>query len=877
MNHVSPRANRIIASFNSMRTQIFCGMLLISLVPLYILTENRQKSALLREISVVEQGHLIIARNLASTLERYVRDVKATFSHFVQSRNHGEEITEIGALLENYELNSVYQISDGGRDLITLLGSPLYAPSQQVISDIKKEMRGGEAQLTGVTQAGGRPMIYISQQDENGILFVGALNTNFVIEQQSSISFGERGHSMIVDQFGRVMAHPNLEWTQNSVDASKLDVVQQMIQQNTGVMKFFSPPLNADMIAGYTFVPNVGWGVMVPQPMAELEAAAKIASNHWFRIIISMMLIALVCAWVISGLIVGPINNISDVFRQIKKGKSSTRIKKFRRTVPSEFNEFGRIINTTLDELNKSKILMTRSLNVAREANLHKSQAISILSHEMRTPLNGLIGALNLLGRTSLDNEQSKYIDVAATSSTTLLRHVNSVLESAKLEKADHSLKISNFDLYSLVKDIISENSSIAEKKGVTISFDYSEELSELIQSDADRMRSILSNIVGNSVKFTDFGQISIELKPSDDHTLSICVSDTGLGIPSDELDNIFEPFVVVNERYNQSNVGTGLGLSIVKKSIEALEGTIVVKSEVNKGTSFELTLPTHGLIKKLSPSPAIAREQITGPTAIARAKSLTHSTESNPLQVLVVDDNEINLLVLSQQLLNLGCKVKTANDGVQALDMLDKVHFDAVFMDVRMPNMNGIEATKKLRASSGPNQSTLVVAQTAHAVEEDLEAFYACGMEKFLQKPILQQNLMEIVNEIKASLEGINSNIGRLGEEISIESVDLIRNALGENNAFVKYDEIFNRAQEILDFLQKSIPDSRDGVEHIENVHSISGECAAIGAFKLNSLFKKLESNLKLNSTNELPKLLKRLQKSIHAARREMQLIFNG
>lgn len=859
----------------SMRSHVVFAMLFVSLLPLLVLTENRNRAALSREIDVVEQGHLIIAKNLASTLDRYIVDAKATFAYFVNRQMQDQAPTEIESLMRNYNLHSLLWFPTDSIKPEKLLGSAKEVPPRKFFSQVANGLREGEIGLSGVQALDGQPTIYLIQRGKDGEIYVGAMDTGFVVSQQESIAFGQRGHAMIVDQFGRVLAHPKADWTQNSVDASKLEIVQNMIGRNTGVMQFYSPPLDADMIAGYTYVPSTGWGVMVPQPMSELMDAAQLAANRWLSVLVFMAIFSLVSAWLLSGIIVGPLKKIGQTFASAGKGRIDNRIDGLGRFVPRELNELKIVINSTLAKLNQAEKLQTSALNAAREANNHKSQAISILSHEMRTPLNGLIGAINLLGQTSLNEKQAGYLEIAETSSTTLLRHVNSVLEAAKLENRPRDVKKKRVNLHDMVKSICAENSSIIEAKRLNLKLDYSRELKNIVETDRDLMRSIISNLVSNAVKFTKTGTISVTLEPQSEERLKLCVKDTGSGIPTSELEHIFEPFVVLNNRYHQSNVGTGLGLSIVKKSVDALEGEISVVSKIGVGTTFNVQIPFLSNIKEIHRKVAKKDQQETNVVLTDSEEFTKRSNENCELNILVVDDVEINRIVLTQQLSSLGVNVKTAKDGLEAVSLSQTEIYDAIFMDIRMPRLNGIEATKRIRKSNGPNMSTIIIAQTATAGDEDIKNFISCGIDRVLQKPIFIDSLLNLIEEIKSLSNESTLSVDVQKCLVSNQILNTVKNSIGEEHTYTKYLEIIERASEIVTFLEKSDEDELVSEECQVAVHDISGECAAIGVLALNSNFRRVETILKSGKIMNLSVVLKELKASLIDTRDEVDRAF--
>ncbi len=335
---------------------------------------------------------------------------------------------------------------------------------------------------------------------------------------------------------GRVLAHPNPNWQATAKDASGLEVVQKMITGNTGVMQFYAPPLKADVIAGYTYVPSTGWGVMVPQPIAELEAVAQSEIKETFTLLVVLVALAAFGGWILSGLITKPMRLIKDTVGQIRDGDLGARVPEFPSPVANELENCRLVFNGLMDKLSSDAELMKRSLDAAEEANRTKSRFIAVLSHEMRTPLNGIVATLELLSDAEMTAEQREYYRLLEISSASLKRHVDDVLDINRLNHGKARFEVREFSISQLIKRVVRENEANARKLDNTIELSISPALPETVRSDPKMLDKIISNLVSNAVKYTHAGEISVTADLSECGSLLLTVQDSGIGIPEDDL-----------------------------------------------------------------------------------------------------------------------------------------------------------------------------------------------------------------------------------------------------------------------------------------------------------------------------------------------------
>lgn len=382
---------------------------------------------------------------------------------------------------------------------------------------------------------------------------------------------------------------------------------------------------------------------------------------------------------------------------------------------------YERLKNDTLQELRHQR-------ERADHASAAKDVFLANVSHEIRTPMNGVLGMLELL-HSRLDGEDRQMAQVAQDAAQSLLRLLNDILDAAKLDANAVQLESAPVDVVQSVRTAAALFEDAARAKGLGFEVDLPANTQAVIMTDALRLQQILLNLLGNALKFTDKGQISISLQAEDRQgqvQLQIEVRDTGCGIEQDKLPDIFERFRQADDTTTRKFAGTGLGLSISRSLAQRLGGALEVSSELNKGSSFTLTVL--GARAALPAAPQEAPRPRAAP-----------SLDPLPItpSVLIVEDDAVNRMVCSRMLQQLGATYETAHNGQEALEALRTGQFTLVLMDCQMPVMDGFEATRCIRALPAPTGATPVIALTAQALAGDREACLQAGMDDYLTKPI--------------------------------------------------------------------------------------------------------------------------------------------
>lgn len=524
------------------------------------------------------------------------------------------------------------------------------------------------------------------------------ISLDYLMSLVRSSLYGETGYLMIVEDNLNILADAKRpENNFNQLGEASGGAFASLVGKSDGIVELTID--NTDYIASIYSSPDLGWRFIGLIEKAEIDATSRDLAQVGLTIVVASLVIFVLVAVAISTSIA---RRIQTQHRQLEEARSE-----------------------------------------AEEASQAKSSFLATMSHEIRTPLNGIIGTAQLMTDTQLQEEQRDQLNTILTSGNTLLAIINDVLDMGKIEAGALELEETVFSLKEVVSGTLTPFAMQAEAKGIKLQTEPLPHGINFLVGDPVRIRQILWNLVSNAIKFTEEGRVVVTLDATNSGQdtapeaqsvgITLTVRDTGPGIATDSIDQVFAPFSQADTSITRKYGGTGLGLSIIKELVTLMGGRITLESAPGEGSSFTVFLPLNE-----------ATDQQINALRLQERKSSLKSDLG--LNILLAEDNPVNAAIARKVLEKLGCAVSHAENGAEAVAAFQADKPDLIFMDVHMPNMDGVTATKNIRALEHDDSRTPIIGLTADAFEENHDKFLANGMDLVLTKPFTPEKLVKAI-----------------------------------------------------------------------------------------------------------------------------------
>jgi len=739
-----------------LRTLIFIALVVVSVLPVGMLAYWQHKTVVDNEFSVVENQHKVIARDLTIALERYATDLKSAFRMTTQNLQNLQKVSGLEQHLSELYFQHVCSIDANGyiqrlqcalacpqvdrfpEPVLAVLGDTLHKaasrPNDIVFSPIVRNPRG-------------QPAIYLVKKMVDGNFAIGEVSSDYFVELQQSVAFGEKGHAAIVDQTGHVIAHPLKAWVESIKDLSGVSVVQQMMNGENGVTRFYSPAVEADMVAGFNVVDGPGWGVMVPQPQAEIFMHARDVSKAALTIAIIGIFVASFLSWWISGILSRPMQLLADAAQSVARGDLTHRVVLPDKLRPVEMLKLQRSFNQMIDDVSRKNTVLVNLAHEAVISSNHKSAFISSMNHELRTPMNAVLGFAQMLEinqQEPLTETQQTAVEHILRNGNHLLELIDQMMDLNKIEAGTLPLNIEEIPARDVFDETLYLIRARANHDKIEIVDDTVDKKLPLLMTDSTRLIQVLLNLMSNGVKYNrPGGRVNLSCEEVEGGMLRIKVSDNGLGIPLEQQDKLFTPFERLGHELGQID-GTGIGLSISRQIVEKLDGHIGFESEYNVGSCFWVDIP-------ISSERTELEEDSVGETEANEAVSGNRADKVRTL--LYIEDNPDNLHLMEAiigQFKHL--RLLSAPNALIGYDLSTSKRPDLILMDINLPGMNGLQALKRLR-DTRETREIPVIAVTSNSQLHDVEAGLRAGFNAYLTKPIKVSDLMRTIERTFASI----------------------------------------------------------------------------------------------------------------------------
>ena len=494
--------------------------------------------------------------------------------------------------------------------------------------------------------------------------------------------------------------------------------------------------------------------------------------------------------------------------------------------IEKQLESANRISELNINRLHKTLLELDKAKKIAEESVRIKQEFLANMSHEIRTPMNAIIGFASLLEKSLLNNEQTDYLSAIKISGENLLVIINDILDFSKIDAGMMSIEKTQFDIDVHISKIINQFEPKIREKNLLLKHNFNFKRNLNVIGDPVRLLQVLSNLISNAIKFTEKGGITVSVNVKNETAeriwIELIVSDTGIGIPADKVETVFESFTQASPETTRKYGGTGLGLAIVKKLLELQNGFIALKSHMNVGTTFTFTIPYEKV--------EYGNNETQHPLEI---KSEVENFFG--LKVLLVEDNLLNQKLVTKLLEDLNCRVDIANNGLEAIEKVKTHHYEIIIMDIQMPEMDGLQATRIMRNQLGI--ITPIIALTAHTFKEEEDKCIEAGMNDFLSKPFTRGDLFRIIRA------NIDSKLAPNANSTKLTDLTFLNELADGNKEFIK---------KMLEIYVKQTP---------ENIGSLETFAADNNYDGISSVAHKMRSSVPYVGLGEVEKLLEKLE----------------
>jgi signal transduction histidine kinase/DNA-binding response OmpR family regulator len=677
------------------------------------------------------------------------------------------------------------------------------------------------------------------------------------------------GDLIIVDDQNRIAFYPDMSQVGGMLDPT---LVARLNKPHGSFLQTIN---GRDTFVVYSISTLNNWKLINLVPIDTMMSGVSTISRATLVILAACFTLVILLAYMVSRQIVAPINRITALFKKFQGGTLDIS-ERLASLGHDEIGELTRWFNVFLDGLQakaQAEEELRRAKDAAEAANQAKSAFLASMSHEIRTPLNGILGMTSLLLGTPLNAEQRDSAETIRRSGDGLLSIINDILDFSKIESGRLELESVAFDLREAVGTTLELFTPQAAAKQLNLVYTPDPELPPWIVADPTRLRQVLANLIGNAIKFTSQGQVVVTAgcdRPAQDSTqveIHFAVRDTGIGIPPERMSRLFQSFSQVDASTTRRYGGTGLGLAISKRLCELMGGRIWVESEVGRGATFHFAIKAQRHLAQPAGVDTDDGAQVNRSSPAQPLPLAARPARGNrPLRILVAEDNATNLRVALGMLARLGYHADVAANGLEAVEAAKHVTYDVILMDVEMPEMDGIEATRRIRQEGDVTHRPCIIAMTAAAFSEDRARCLAAGMNDYVSKPVRFERLVAALDNCPADIPDDDAlvpavqeaapekrdgaaTVSHAGEPVlRVESLDRLQDDLGPGSVETLADLIAGYlvdSQEMLDQMVQTLA-GHDAKELRRLAHTVKSSSASLGAAALSAVCRAIEEHLR-------------------------------